>query len=101
MQCLARRLTLAAISIFFYLSALCPINAKAQQKETGGRFLIFVNGKVGYIDRAGRIVIKPQYEDSWGFHEGFARVRTSGKWGFIDETGKMVIPGVEGVRRYL
>lgn len=45
----------------------------------------------GYIDRAGRVVIPPQYDETYGFSEGLGRVVVNGKWGFIDKAGRMVI----------
>lgn len=49
----------------------------------------------GYMDRAGRVVIAPQFYDSGHFSEGRAWVAVlkEGKWlyGFIDKTGRMVI----------
>jgi hypothetical protein len=45
----------------------------------------------GYIDRTGRVVIPPQYDETYGFSEGLGRVVVNGKWGFIDKKGQMVI----------
>jgi len=45
----------------------------------------------GYIDRTGRVVIKPQFDETYGFSEGLGRVVVNGKWGFIDREGRMVI----------
>src|SRR5215813_5880485 len=75
------------------VTLLCTtVGYSSNMQEMSKRlFLIFVNDKVGYIDKAGKIIVEPHYEDSWGFHEGLARVRTSDKWGYIDETGAMVI----------
>jgi hypothetical protein len=47
--------------------------------------------KYGYIDRTGRLVIQPQYDETYGFSEGLGRVVMNHKWGFIDKAGKMVI----------
>jgi len=45
----------------------------------------------GYIDRTGRVVIQPLYDETYGFSEGLGRVVVNGKWGFIDKAGKMII----------
>jgi len=50
-----------------------------------------LSGKWGYIDRTGRIVINPQFEEAGDFSEGLARVKTGGKWGYIDRTGRFLI----------
>jgi len=47
-----------------------------------------------YIDKEGKIVINPQFEEASVFRNGIALVKTSGKdakWGFIDEKGSYVI----------
>lgn len=46
----------------------------------------------GFIDKSGRIFIKPQYYKADNFSEGLAAVRChNGKTGFIDKSGKFVI----------
>ncbi len=54
-------------------------------------FRIEQNGKVGFIDNTGKIIIKPQFDDGWGFDEGLAPIRVGREWGYIDETGKIII----------
>lgn len=49
-------------------------------------------GQWGYIDRSGRLVVRPQYSFADDFSEGLAGVETGGKFGFIDGTGGWVIP---------
>lgn len=50
------------------------------------------DGKYGFIDNTGQVVIPPKYDLAWDFSEGLARVSQNGKAGFIDNTGKVVIP---------
>ena len=50
------------------------------------------NGKVGFIDKAGKQIIPPIYAAAQPFSEGLAAVRIKGKYGYIDRSGKMVIP---------
>ncbi|EDJ0203504.1 WG repeat-containing protein, partial [Campylobacter coli] len=45
----------------------------------------------GFIDKSGKIVIEPIFDDIWDFREGLAGVKLNGKWGFIDKSGKIVI----------
>ncbi len=50
------------------------------------------HGKWGYMDRAGKVVISPVYNDAFTFRDGLARVAGNNwKVGFIDVNGKMVI----------
>lgn len=51
-----------------------------------------LNGKYGYIDKAGKEVIPLMYEYAWDFIEGLAAVRIDGKCGYINKIGKIVIP---------
>lgn len=52
---------------------------------------VLVNGKYGYINNKGQIVIQPKFDEALGFSNGLACVEMSGKWGFIDNSGKFVI----------
>ena len=42
-----------------------------------------VNGKGGFIDKSGKVVVPLKYEDGRSFEEGLAPVKLNGKWGFI------------------
>lgn len=44
---------------------------------------ITLNGKRGYVNERGDIIIRPQFEVAWIFSEGFAAIRKDGKWGFL------------------
>ncbi|MBP5189637.1 MAG: WG repeat-containing protein [Bacteroidales bacterium] len=51
------------------------------------------NGKYGFKDKTGKVIIPCTWERTGRFYEGLADVQDSnGKWGFIDKTGKLVIP---------
>jgi len=49
----------------------------------------------GFLDKAGHIVIKPQFDWVADFHEGLAYFMNEGspqdRWGYINKTGKVVI----------
>lgn len=48
--------------------------------------------KFGFIDKSGKVVVKPQYDEFHGFDgEGMGAVAVNGKWGFIDYSGKIII----------
>jgi WG containing repeat len=52
--------------------------------------------KVGYKDRAGKIVVPAKFDllgfDRGGFYDGLAAVCLNQKCGYIDTTGKIVVP---------
>jgi hypothetical protein len=70
-----------------------------QGSKSDNWFPVVINGKAGYIDRTGKIVLEPKYDGASYFSEGLARVAvghdtiiTEGyNQGFIDESGKLVI----------
>jgi hypothetical protein len=45
----------------------------------------------GYIDKKGKYVISPQFDDASDFHNGYARIKVGNKWGIINKKGKFVI----------
>jgi hypothetical protein len=49
------------------------------------------NLRWGFIDKTGKLVIKPMFERVGTFSEGLAAAQVYGLWGFIDTTGKWVI----------
>jgi hypothetical protein len=61
------------------------------QQDTGGLYRRIVNGKAGFMDRAGKMVIQPQFDDAQDFSEGLAAVRVGNRSGYIDKTGKLAI----------
>jgi hypothetical protein len=66
-------------------------NALAQH-EANNLYPIYQNQKYGYIDRAGKIIVSPDYDQAdFVFSEGFAAVMKGEKSGFIDSTGKHAI----------
>jgi KWG Leptospira. len=73
---------------------------RSPDADTLYRFL--KDGKAGYINRAGKVVIKPQLESSGNyggeFHEGLLKIAGDSKGQYIDSTGKTVI--IEGVKEY-
>jgi len=49
------------------------------------------DGKWGYINTKGDIVIQPQWDYTGSFYDGLARIRKGGKYGFINTEGDLVI----------
>jgi hypothetical protein len=52
-----------------------------------GLALVELNGKWGYIDTKGALVIPGVYDKVCGFSEGFASVKLNGRYGRIDTKG--------------
>jgi hypothetical protein len=48
-------------------------------------------GKVGFIDKKGKLVIPAHFEQAGYFSNGFAPFRKKKKWGYINKTGKVII----------
>jgi len=47
------------------------------------------DGKWGYMNTSGKVVIAPSFSDAWAFSDGLARVTfDDGRHGFIDTSGK-------------
>ena len=68
------------------------VNSKEVGEQAGIKYFQYMdNGKTGFRDLDGKIVIKAIYESAEMFSEGYSAVEVDGKWGLIDETGKYVI----------
>jgi len=82
------------ISLLLIIFALLIVPSSGQLKDSN-LFVVVVNGKAGFIDRTGKIVIQPQWDSTSDFSEGLAGVanyENGLKVGYIDKTGKIVIP---------
>ena len=44
----------------------------------------------GCIDKSGKVIIEPQFEEMSDFLAGLAQAKRHGKWGLIDRTGCMI-----------
>ena len=52
---------------------------------------VSLNGKWGFINEEGELVVPAKYDAVSGFNEGLAGVSLNDRWGFIDPQGKLVI----------
>ena len=44
----------------------------------------------GFVDKSGKVVINPLYDEVMPFSDGLARVKVGRKTGYIDASGKFV-----------
>jgi len=49
------------------------------------------NGKAGFVDQTGKVVIPFEYEDARDFSEGYVAVCKDGKWGYIDRNNNIIV----------
>lgn len=52
---------------------------------------VCMNGKWGFVDTDGKIVIEPQFMNAHSFSNAYAAVEVNGKWGFIVSDGTLII----------
>lgn len=52
------------------------------------------NGKWGFIDESGKVVIKAQYNNAKSFSNGLAAVFNGETWGFINKKNELVIDSI-------
>ena len=62
--------------------------------DDSGMAVIRREGRFGFINEAGQVVVEPQYESIRSYSEGLAAVLIDGKWGYIDTYGETVIDPV-------
>ena len=70
-----------------YTVVLEPTSEYETDYRVSEALLAVHDGNFNYV----AIPLQLQYEDFYGFHDGFARVKKDGKYGYIDTTGKQVI----------
>jgi hypothetical protein len=101
----AMRITSIRLAVFLTLS-LSAINVQGEQptekKPTDVRLFPFheggKEGKWGYINRSGEVVVAPRFRQALDFDEGLARVQTEKTLDYIDAQGKTVFTIPEKLR---
>lgn len=69
-----------------------PMQSSCGKEFSNGLAKIILNGKAGFINSKGKLVIEAKYEDAGRFSDNLAPVEfDNGKWGFIDTRGEVVI----------
>ncbi|MBP5515769.1 MAG: TonB family protein [Bacteroidales bacterium] len=80
-----------SLMIFAVVTALVFSSFSAIAGGPDPLFLVKVNGKYGYIDKTGKMIIEPQFDDAMDFNDGMAAVQIGDKWGYINTNGKIAI----------
>jgi hypothetical protein len=79
----------ALLASFVFLG----ISVAAQQDASQGHlFPIHQAGKWGFIDRTGKVVVAPRFDQALEFSDGMGAVRVDKKWGYVDAAGELRIP---------
>ena len=98
-----KRLTIIGVALLILLAAIGLVASwrvrtsgrgnNAPQVSQDHLWPVKVDGKWGYMDRAGKLRIRARFFANSAFSEGRAPVKTSsrGKYGYIDMRGKVVV----------
>ena len=96
-----RRLIEFGVGCLFIIAASCAWGEDPPSQGSGVAspssppvmlFPIVKDGKWGYMNEKGKVVIEPKYQLAWDFSEGLATVALDALRGYIDQTGNLVIP---------
>src|SRR5690242_17555808 len=74
------------------LLAIVVIAVLIKASGPSALYPVHANGKYGYMDRSGKLVIQPQFDKAEEFSEGLAPVQAGNRWGYTDKSGKFAIP---------
>lgn len=87
-----RNLFILAVSMAVFLVSACT-ETDDERASPGDDALLPVveDGRWGYIDTRGAVVIRPQFERAWRFAGDLALVRRGGLYGFIHRDGSFAI----------
>jgi hypothetical protein len=72
--------------------ARIPKQFEVAMRFSDGLAAVRIDGRFGYIDATGRVVIAPRYEAAGPFSGDYAEVWINGRSGAIDRTGQIVVP---------
>ncbi len=71
----------------FYTEAIIKCQYDSTMAFTEGFGRVKMNGKYGFVDKTGKLVIPAKYDGAMEFKDGFAAVFNDGKAFFIDKNG--------------
>lgn len=70
--------------------------------ETNTLFLDKKDGKYGYVDKNGKVIVDYTYDDAREQNEyGYSSIKKDGKWGVIDRTGKIILEPKYNLEDYI
>lgn len=75
--------------VVFY-AALLPAQQLKVSAETDDPLVVVQDGRYGYIDRQGKVVIRPQFIWGSAFYKGFATVYVCGRSLSMDPSGRIL-----------
>jgi len=85
---------LKVFTLLFFSLLSMNSTFQAEEKKISSKCLypISIDGKWGYINNKGLVVIKPQFDMAFAFdNNNLTRVKVGSKLGFIDKYGNFVI----------
>ena len=86
-----KKTILLVMCVIFLFVSITSCSKCSKQEKGVLLFPVVQNGKWGFIDKTGKIVINQKFDKVSPFEEGLSRVKVGDKYGFIDKTGKIVI----------
>ena len=85
-----KKTILLVMCVIFLFVSITSCSKCSKQEKGVLLFPVVQNGKWGFIDKTGKIVINQKFDKVSGFSEGLCGVKIGNKWGYIDKTGKYV-----------
>jgi hypothetical protein len=89
---MARTVSRTLFDVLLFAVLFSSLSLWAADSENSLLISVRQEGKSGYINTQGKVVIDFQFEGASYFSEGLAMVRRQDKCGYIDRSGKLVIP---------
>ncbi|GGH75455.1 WG repeat-containing protein [Phaeocystidibacter marisrubri] len=85
---------LTFLSLFYFVTSLSVYSYQSLQISDSGRYKIEIEGKIGFTNSRGELIIHPQFDDASNFDSYFAFVQKSGRFGVIDTNGRYLVPAI-------
>ncbi|MEI8389304.1 MAG: TonB family protein [bacterium] len=83
------KIIIAILSVIICVSL--AVVTYSQTDSNSVLYPIEVDGKYGYINKEGKVVLKPKFDVANDFSEGLASVKIGTLWGYIDNIGRFII----------